>query len=194
MFNVRANTGMAFQPIATCECLPETWTHRVNRRVSRPGAAPRSSLPTAGTRLSRKASRWNIAAPICSPEKPSGRISIRFILNFEGSVGAGSPQQRLKRTRSPTASTASFCCATEARNTKIKDKDALLALIKAFNDYFIEEYCAVDRDRLIGVAVMPDIGAERRHRRDETVQRRRFQGGAAADVSERQKHADAGGR
>ena len=32
-------------------------------------------------------------------------------------------------------------------------------MIRAFNDYFIEEYCAVDPDRLIGVAVMPDIGA-----------------------------------
>ena len=31
-------------------------------------------------------------------------------------------------------------------------------MIQGFNDYFAEEYCAVDRDRLIGVAVLPNIG------------------------------------
>ena len=77
----------------------------------------------------------------------------------EGSVGAGSPQQRLKE-QDTDGIDGELLFASEARNTKIKDKDAFLAIIRAFNDYFIEEYCAVDPDRLIGVAVMPDIGAE----------------------------------
>ena len=35
-----------------------------------------------------------------------------------------------------------------------------LAVIRGFNDYFAEEYCAVDRKRLIGVAVLPNAGAD----------------------------------
>jgi predicted TIM-barrel fold metal-dependent hydrolase len=80
-------------------------------------------------------------------------------LNFEASAGAGSPQQRIKE-QDADGIDGELLFASEARNTKIRDKDAFLAIIRAFNDYFIEEYCAVDRDRLIGVAVMPDIGAD----------------------------------
>ncbi len=80
-------------------------------------------------------------------------------MQFEASVGAGSPQQRIQE-QDADGIDGELLFASEARNTKIKDKDAFLALIKAFNDYFIEEYCAAAPERLIGVAVMPDIGAD----------------------------------
>ena len=79
-------------------------------------------------------------------------------LDFESSAGAGSPRQRLGE-QDADGIDGELLFATEARNTKIKDRVALLALIQAFNDYFIEEYCAADPERLVGVAVMPDIGA-----------------------------------
>jgi predicted TIM-barrel fold metal-dependent hydrolase len=80
-------------------------------------------------------------------------------LDFDQAVGAGSPQQRLKE-QDQDGVDAELLFATEARNTSIQDKAAFLAIVKAFNDYFIEEYCGVAPDRLVGVAVMPDIGVE----------------------------------
>ena len=80
-------------------------------------------------------------------------------LDFDHAVGAGPPQQRLKE-QDQDGIDAELLFATEARNTAIQDKAALLAIVKAFNDYFIEEYCGVAPDRLVGVAVMPDIGVD----------------------------------
>ena len=50
--------------------------------------------------------------------------------------------------------------ATEARNTAIRDREAFLAIVRAFNDYFIEEFCGAAPDRLIGAAVLPNIGVD----------------------------------
>lgn len=138
------------------ESLPETWTHRVPaqyrerapRRVKLPDgrdAILEEGLPLEyrGTNLfaGKSPEEFN---PVC--------------LTFETSAGAGSPQQRLKE-QDADGIDGELLFASEARNTKIKDRNVFLALIRAFNDYFIEEYCAVDPERLIGVAVMPDIGA-----------------------------------
>ena len=138
------------------ESLPETWTHRVPaqyrqrapRRVKLPDgrdAILEEGLPLEyrGTNLfaGKSPEEFN---PVC--------------LTFETSAGAGSPQQRLKE-QDADGIDGELLFASEARNTKIKDRNVFLALIRAFNDYFIEEYCAVDPERLVGVAVMPDIGA-----------------------------------
>lgn len=139
------------------ESLPETWTHRVPakyrdrapRRVKL--ADDRDAIIEEGQPLEYRGT--NLFA---------GKSADEFNpvhLNFETSVGAGSPQQRIKEQEADGLD-GELLFASEARNTKIKDKDAFLALIRAFNDYFIEEYCAADPDRLIGVSVMPDIGAE----------------------------------
>src|SRR5574341_1384352 len=139
------------------ESLPETWTHRVPekfrdrapRRIKL--ADGRDAIVEEGQPLEYRGT--NLYAGKSPDEFDPTR------LDFERSPGAGSPEQRLKE-QDADGIDGELLFATEARNTKIKDKDAFLAIVKAFNDYFIEEYCAVDHQRLIGVAVMPDIGAE----------------------------------
>ena len=49
--------------------------------------------------------------------------------------------------------------ALDVRNASIRDKAARIAVVQGFNDFFGEEYCAVDRERLIGMAVLPNSGA-----------------------------------
>ena len=44
------------------------------------------------------------------------------------------------------------------RNSAIRDKAARIGVVQGFNDFFAEEYCAVDPDRLIGMAVLPNSG------------------------------------
>ena len=73
------------------------------------------------------------------------------------------------------------------RNPAIRDKAAFIAVIQGFNDYFAEEYCAVDRDRLIGVAVLPNIGAEEDVAEMERCKRMGLKGALAQHFSERPK-------
>jgi predicted TIM-barrel fold metal-dependent hydrolase len=139
------------------ESLPETWTHRVPakfrdrapRRIKL--ADGRDAIVEEGQPLEYRGT--NLFAGK-SPEEFNP-----IHLSFEGSIGAGSPEQRI-REQEADGIDGELLFASEARNPKIKDREAFLAIIRAFNDYFIEEYCAVDPDRLIGVAVMPDIGAD----------------------------------
>ena len=139
------------------ESLPETWTHRVPaqyrdrapRRIKL--ADGRDAIIEEGQPLEYRGT--NLFAGK-SPEQFNP-----VALQFEAAVGAGSPQQRIKE-QDADGIDGELLFASEARNTKIKDRGAFLALITAFNDYFIEEYCAAGPERLIGVAVMPDIGAD----------------------------------
>ena len=139
------------------ESLPETWTHRVPAQYR--GRAPRrikladgrDAIIEEGQPLEYRGTN------LFAGKSPEQFNPVQ--LQFETAVGAGSPQQRIKE-QDADGIDGELLFASEARNTKIKDKDAFLALIRAFNDYFIEEYCAAAPDRLIGVAVMPDIGAD----------------------------------
>jgi predicted TIM-barrel fold metal-dependent hydrolase len=139
------------------ESLPETWTHRVPakfrdrapRRIKL--ADGRDAILDEGQPLEYR------GTALFAGKRPEEFNPIH--LDFETSAGAGSPQQRLIE-QDADGIDGELLFASEARNTKIKDKEAFLAILKAFNDYFIEEYCAVDPDRLVGVAVMPDIGAD----------------------------------
>jgi len=105
------------------ERLPETWTHRVPAKY-RDRARAESSLPTAETRSSKKDSRSSTAVPICSQANLLKEFN-PVNLNFEGSAGAGSPEQRLKE-QDADGIDGELLFATEARNTKIKDKDVFL--------------------------------------------------------------------
>src|SRR5262245_2603368 len=139
------------------ERLPETWTHRVPPKF-RDRATRRSSLADGRDAVVEEGQSLEFRGTNLFAGKGAENFDPTR-LDFENAVGAGSPEQRLKE-QDADGIDGELLFATEARNTKIKDRDAFLAIIRAFNDYFIEEYCAVDADRLIGVAVMPDIGAE----------------------------------
>src|SRR4030095_9597906 len=113
------------------ERLPETWTHRVPakygaralRRIKL--ADGRDAIVEEGQPLEYRGT--NLFA---------GKSHEEFNpvdLNFEKSAGAGSPKQRLKE-QDADGIDGELLFATEARNTKIKDKDAFLAIIREFQD------------------------------------------------------------
>jgi predicted TIM-barrel fold metal-dependent hydrolase len=81
------------------------------------------------------------------------------MLDFDSTPGCGSAEQRL-REQDIDGIDAEVLFALDVRNSAIRDKAAFIGIIHGFNDYLAEEYCAVDRDRLIGVAVLPNIGAD----------------------------------
>jgi uncharacterized protein len=139
------------------ESAPDMWTHRVPKQY-RDRAPRRIKLPNGkdaiveeGRSLTFRGTN-QFAGKSLEEFSPVG-------LDFDNAIGAGPPQQRL-REQDQDGIDAELLFASEARNTEIKDKNAFLAILRGFNDYFIEEYCAVAPDRLIGVAVLPNIGAD----------------------------------
>src|SRR5262249_47435755 len=122
------------------ESLPETWTHRVPAKFR--DRAPRRIKLADGrdTIVEEGQPLEDSVTNLFAGKGPENFNPTR--LDFEHSVGAGSPQQRIKE-QDQDGVDGELMFASEARNTRIKDRDAFLAIIKAFNDYFIEEYCAV---------------------------------------------------
>jgi predicted TIM-barrel fold metal-dependent hydrolase len=137
------------------ECPPDMWTHRV----------PQTYRERAPRRIKLANGKDIIVQEGCpiiyrGTNLFAGQVVEEFSpvgLDFDHSAGAGTPQQRL-REQDQDGIDAELLFASEARNTAIKDENAFLAILRAFNDYFINEYCAVAPERLIGAAVLPNVG------------------------------------
>jgi len=88
--------------------------------------------------------------------KPYERHELRGI-SYEGSEGTGTPEQRLKEQAQDGVD--GEILYTSASNLSfwrgIKNDDAYLALIRAYNEFLSEEYCAANRDRLIALGAIP---------------------------------------
>jgi uncharacterized protein len=139
------------------ESPPEQWTHRVPKQY-RDRAPRRIKLANGGDGLLIE------GRPLVygGTSQYAGRPPETFdpaVLDFDSTPGCGSAQQRL-REQDQDGIDAEVLFALDVRNPAIRDKAAFLGIIHAFNDYLAEEYCAVDPDRLIGVAVLPNIGAD----------------------------------
>ena len=65
---------------------------------------------------------------------------------YDDTPGTGGPEQRL-REMDEDGIDAEVLFALGVRNRAIRDTEAFLAVIRGFNDYFAEEYCAVDPER-----------------------------------------------
>ena len=139
------------------ESPPEMWTHRVPaeyrdrapRRIKL--ADGRDAIVNEGQPLSYGGTSWYGGGP------PERFDPTRVI--YDNTPGTGGPEQRL-REQDEDGLDAEVLFALGVRNRAIRDRKAFLAIIEGFNDYFAEEYCAVDPERLIGVAVLPNAGAD----------------------------------
>ena len=139
------------------ESPPDVWTHRVPEKY-RDRAPRRIRLPNGKDAIVEE------GRPIeySGTNQFAGKSPDEFSpvgLDFDQACGAGSPEHRLEE-QDADGIDAEVLYATDARNTAIRDKEVFLAIVRAFNDYFIEDYCGVAPDRLIGVAVLPNIGVD----------------------------------
>ncbi len=139
------------------ESPPDMWTHRVPAKYR--DRAPRRIKLSNGMDAIVEEGR-----PIeySGTNQFAGKSPEEFSpvgLDFDNARGAGSPEERLKE-QDADGIDAEVLYATEARNTAIRDRDAFLAIVRAFNDYFIEEFCGLAPERLIGAAVLPNIGVD----------------------------------
>jgi predicted TIM-barrel fold metal-dependent hydrolase len=138
------------------ESPPEQWTHRVPKQY-RERAPRRIRLGNGRDGLQLEGARLIYGGTSLyggqRPEDFDPRV-----MDFDNTPGCGSAEQRL-REQDQDGIDAEVLFALGVRNPAIKDKNAFIAIIHGFNEYLAEEYCAAAPDRLIGVAVLPNIGA-----------------------------------
>jgi predicted TIM-barrel fold metal-dependent hydrolase len=138
------------------ESPPEQWIHRVPKQY-RDRAPRRIKLANGHDGLLLEGSRLIYGGTSLY----GGRAPENFdptIMDFDATPGCGSPEQRL-REQDQDGIDAEVLFALDVRNSAIRDRSALIAIVHGFNQYMAEEYCAVDRDRLIAAAVLPNVGA-----------------------------------
>ena len=144
------------------EVLPERWSGRLSTQHR--AKAPRTvRLPDGGDGL----------AVEDQPPRPVNFIDLRagrtnetwqpFGAKVEDTAGVGPPEQRLEEqdvdglgaeVLFPNMVVGPRLWAT------MTDHDAYRAVFRAYNDWLAEEYCAVSRDRLIGLGVIPWTGVD----------------------------------
>ena len=77
---------------------------------------------------------------------------------YEGTPGTGSPEQRA-REQDRDGIDAEVLFPSQQGGPRfwrrISDDNAYKAVVRAYNSWLAEEYCAVDPDRLIGVGILP---------------------------------------
>lgn len=83
-------------------------------------------------------------------------------VNYEGNPGTGSPEQRLsEQERDGVDAEVMFTGPGMVRFWRGIEEDAAFnAVVHAYNEFLAEEYCAVARDRLLAMAVIPTTGVE----------------------------------
>ena len=137
------------------------WINRVPARFR--DQAPRLVSQPDGSDM------WMIGGKISRPAAAAdlyggkGRDAyIPFGGRYAGTPGTGSPEQRI-REQGQDGIDAEVLFPSQQGGPKfwrrIDDNDAYKAVLRAYNNWLNEEYCAVNSDRLIGVGILP-LGCE----------------------------------
>jgi predicted TIM-barrel fold metal-dependent hydrolase len=81
-------------------------------------------------------------------------------MKYEGQAGTGSPEQRLAEQDADGIDAEVLFPSVGGRSCwgGIVDDEAYLAVVRAYNDFLIEDYCAAAPDRLIGMGIIPERG------------------------------------
>ena len=152
------------------EVPPERWVHRVPAQYR--DRAPRTvRLPDGGDALMIEGQPLLEANFLdLRAGRPAGQWQ-PFGIKVEDAAGTGSPQQRVQEQDRDGMDAEVLFPAMVAgpvfwRN--ISHDEVYKAVIRGYNDWLAEEYCAVAPDRLIGMGVMPitnvkDAVAEMEH-------------------------------
>ncbi len=77
-----------------------------------------------------------------------------------GNPGSGSPQQRLQEQDQDGVDAEVLYPGSQGPNfwRGVKDDNAYKAIVRGYNDWVGEEYCSVDRERLLGLGLIPETG------------------------------------
>src|SRR5258706_3577061 len=136
------------------EISPSRWTNRVPEKYR--DRAPRLVKLTNGGDGIIIEGRPLYVVGLAIAGKPYERHQLSGV-SYEGSEGAGAPEQRLQEQDKDGVD--GEILYTSASNLSfwrgIKNDEAYLATVHAYNTFLAEEYCTVNRDRLIALGAIP---------------------------------------
>jgi len=141
------------------EISTDRWTHRVPAKYR--DRAPRMvKLPDGGDGIIIEG-RDVYVLGLAITGKPYEEHKL-FGLTYQGSPGAGSPEERIhEQDQDGVDGEVLFTSAGNLSFWRgIKNDEAYRAVVHAYNEFLAEEYCAVDRDRLLAMAVIPSSGVD----------------------------------
>lgn len=152
------------------EVRPERWTPRMPAK-HRDQASRTITLPDGGDAILVPG---QAPRPVPFLDLRAGRTNETwqpFGVTVEETAGVGPPEQRLEEQDADGIEAEVLFPNMQMGPrlwSAIADADAYRAAVRAYNDWLGEEYCAVARDRLIGLGVIPwttldDAIAELRH-------------------------------
>lgn len=138
------------------EVPPELWVHRVPQKYR--DAAPRrvrldsgsDALVVDGSNPIQNSSDM-YASRRPRPYDPN-------VISYDETAGTGPAEQRLAEQDVENVEAEVLFPAQVAGPAawrRIKDDAAYLAVVRAYNEWLIDEYCAVAPDRLIGLGILP---------------------------------------
>ena len=139
------------------EVLPERWSVRMPVRYR--DKAPRTiKMPDGGDALLVEGQE---PRPVPFLDLRAGRSNETwqpFGVTVAGTAGVGPPEQRIAE-QDQDGLEAEVLFPNMQMGPRLwrtmSDDDAYRAAVRAYNDWLGEEYCAVSRDRLIGLGVIP---------------------------------------
>jgi predicted TIM-barrel fold metal-dependent hydrolase len=138
---------------------PDAWTHRVPEQY-RDYAPRRIRLANGGDGfLVEGQSIYQGGSNLYAGRDPETYDPVGLTWNLPGT---GGPEDRLREMDQDGVDAEVLFPGVGGRGMwrGIRDPDAYHAVVRGYNDYLGEEYCAVDRDRLIGLGVIPERGLD----------------------------------
>jgi len=149
-----ANKYRLFSADSHLEISPQRWTDRVPKKYR--DRAPRLiTLPNGGDGIIVEGQPVYVLG-LAVAGRPYEEHQLTG-LNYATSAGTGTPQQRLgEQDRDGMDGEILYTSAGNLSFWRgIRNDDAYLAVLHAYNEFLVEEYTAVNRDRLIAMGVIP---------------------------------------
>jgi hypothetical protein len=135
---------------------PDVWNHRVPAQW-RDRAPRRVKLPNGSDAIvvdGGKPNTLGITRSVgVSPEELHKQVP-----TFETGAGTGPPEQRLEEQDRDGVDAEVMFSQIHSVLRQAKEDDFYLALVRAYNEYLVEEYRAPAPDRLIPLAIIPTTG------------------------------------
>ncbi len=142
------------------EVPPDMWARDVPEKYR--GLAPkRVRLPDGGDGFLVEGGIYRGGVNLYAGKRPEEFRPIG--LKWDEMAGTGGAEQRLREMDADGVDAeVMFPGVGGVRGTcrGIKDDEAYLALTRTYNRWQVEEYCAVDPERLIGVGCIPERGLD----------------------------------
>lgn len=138
---------------------PDMWVHWLPEKY-RGWAPQRVQFPEGGDAIYGPGGQIYFAGTGSYAGHTPENYNPMDLITYEGTPGSGGPEQRLKEQDADSLDAEVLYVGSPTLQINgIPDPVIFQAMVRAYNDYVGQEYCAFAPDRLFGVGVLPRKGS-----------------------------------